>query len=397
MNRVVSEHLDSITPDALPPREREGPARALFIHGNILGFKTVGRLLTSYCDDRDDLDAVHVHLRWPTWMRVLGKSAPFRTRGWDLSAERFMFLWGPVIARWFRGPLDLNRFDVVHVLTQGNARAIVKASREFPRTRFAVNIDATAIQQCEAFGFSRLAKSYSVAQERRIFEAADLVATRNAWAAGSLRDDYGVPEGKIHVASNSAPLPTAHRWDGKGRHHDGPPRIAFVGSWRRKGGDVLLRAHQTRFADRSELHVFSRVTPDRSAKNVVWHGLVDRDELINRWLPGMDLFALPSRDDMLPWAALEACGAGLPVAASAVGAIPDLVIPDRTGALCEPGSAESLARAMEPLVTDAALRERLGKAAREFVREHHDPDRTYPALLARIASLADAPSSGRGR
>lgn len=390
MNRTVSEHLDQITPDALPSSERQGPARALFIHGNILGFRTVGRLLTQYCAERDDLDAVHVHLRWPTWMRVLGKGAPFRTRGWDMSAERFMWLWGPVLHRWFHGPLDLNRFDVVHVLTQGNARAVPRARRDFPRVKFAVNADATAIQQCDAFGFSKTAKAYSIAQERRIFDSAHLVATRNAWAAESLRDDYGLPEDKIHIASNSVPLPDAHRWDGVERETSALPRIVFVGSWVRKGGDVLLRVHQECFADRAELHVFSSVPrPDRSAKNVVWHGLVERDELLNRWLPSMDLFVLPSRDDMLPWAALEACAAGLPVVASAVGAIPHFVIPHKTGALCEPSSAASLADAMEPLIADGALRETLGRAAREFVRVNHNPDVTYPALLARIASLAD--------
>lgn len=390
MNRTVSEHLDQITPAALPPLEREGPARALFIHGNILGFRTVGRLLTSYCAEEENLDAVHVHLRWPTWMRVLGKSAPFRTAGWDMSAERFMYLWGPVLSRWFRGPLDLNRFDVVHILTQSNARAILRARRDFPRVKFAVNADATAIQQCDAFGFSRVAKAYSIAQERRIFDAAHLVATRNAWAAESLRDDYGIPDEKIHIASNSVPLPDAHRWDGVERETSALPRVIFVGSWVRKGGDILLREHQQRFSDKAELHIFSKVPrPDHSAKNVVWHGLVPREELLERWLPSMDLFVLPSRDDMLPWAALEACAAGLPVVASAVGAIPHFIIPDKTGALCEPGSGRSLSDAIEPLLADGALRERLGRAGREFVRVNHNPDVTYPALLARLASLPD--------
>ncbi len=393
MNRLVSEHLDSVTPDALPPLKREGPPRALFIHGNILGFKTVGRLLTSYCADRDDLDAVHIHLRWPTWMRVLGKAAPFRTSGRDMSAERFMFLWGVVLKRWFTGPLDLSRFDVVHILTQGNARAVPWATERFPHVRFAVNADATAVQQCEAFGFSKRAKAYSIAQERKIFSASHLVATRNEWAAESLRDDYGVPESKIHVASNSVPIPDAHRWDGKERETSPLPRLAFVGAWKRKGGDLLLRVHQERFRERAELHVFSRVpNPDRSAKNVIWHDFVDRAELLERWLPSMDLFVLPSRDDMLPWAALEACAAGLPVVASSVGAIPRLIIRGRTGALCEPGDADSLAATIEPLLSDAEARETMGRAAREFVREHHNPDVTYPALLARLAALADQDS-----
>lgn len=390
MNRTVSINMDSITPEALPPVRREGPARALFIHGNMFGFRTVGRLIESYAAKREDLDAVHVHLRWPLWMRIAGKSSPIRCAGWDLHAERYLLLWKLVMDRWFRGPLDLSRFDVVHIMTQGLALSMVEASRRHSGVRFAVNIDATAIQQCREFGFSRLAKAYSIRSERRMYEAADLVVTRNEWAAGSLRDDIGLPEGRIHVASNSIPLPEAHRWDGAAREHGALPRLVFVGSWKRKGGDLVLRAHQERFADRAELHVFSAVpSPDRGAKNVVWHGLAPREELIEKWLPSMDVFVLPSRDDMLPWAALEASAAALPVVAARVGSIPQAVIDGTTGVLFEPGDVPALGDAIERLLDDAPARRAMGEAGRCHVAENHDPDVTYPALLDRLVRLAD--------
>jgi len=390
VNRTVSVNMDSITPGALPPARREGPARALFIHGNLFGFKTVGRLIESYCAEREDLDAVHVHLRWPLWMRALGKSSPVRCAGWDLHAERYLLLWKLVMDQWFRGPLDLSRFDVMHVMTQGLALSTVAAKRRRPGLALALNIDATAVQQCREFGFSRIAKSYSVRSERRMFDAADLVVTRNEWAAGSLRSDLGLPEEKIHVASNSIPLTTEHKHDGVERQRSELPRIVFVGSWRRKGGDLLLRVHQERFADRAELHVFSSVpSPDRSARNVVWHGLAPREELLGRWLPSMDLFVLPSRDDMLPWAALEASAAGLPVVAADLGSIPQAVRDGETGLLFPPGDVGALGDAVGALLDDPVRRDAMGRAGRAHVAAKHDPDVTYPALLGRLARLAD--------
>ena len=392
MNRLVTTNLQGVTPESLPPNRRGGPARLLFVHGNILGFKSVARMLKRYCDGRDDVDAVHIDLVAPGWMKVLGKSAPFPTRGWDFHSLRYLHMWGGVMRRWFDGPLPLDRFDAVHLMTQGNAYAMLRAK---PRcaARFAVNIDGTARQDVTEFGFSPIARAPFIRAERRMFGAADLVVCRNGWAKTSLRGDFGVPERRIHVARNSIEVQDAHRWDGKNREHGGLPRIVFVGNqWKRKGGDLAVRIHQERFADRAELHVFSQKPDvDRSAKNVVWHGFVDRDQLMNELLPSMDVFLLPSREDMLPWAALEASSIGLPVVAANVGAMGEVVVDGATGVLCEPGSAHAFGDALERLLADAPLRERMGRAGREHVAENHNPDVTYPALIDRLVALAGEP------
>ena len=55
VNRLISTNLAGVRPDRLPPPRREGPVRALFIHGNILGFVNVasGPLVrSSYHADR---------------------------------------------------------------------------------------------------------------------------------------------------------------------------------------------------------------------------------------------------------------------------------------------------------------------------------------------------------
>ena len=130
---------------------------------------------------------------------------------------------------------------------------------------------------------------------------------------------------------------------------------------------------------------------DASAQNVVWHGFVARQELINDILPSMDVFVLASRTDMLPWAALEAAAIGLPIVAPRVGGIPEVAVNGHCGLLFEPDDDEGLARALETLIADASLRERMGRSARQHITENFDPDRTYTALLDRLVALADGP------
>jgi 2-deoxystreptamine N-acetyl-D-glucosaminyltransferase/2-deoxystreptamine glucosyltransferase len=77
-----------------------------------------------------------------------------------------------------------------------------------------------------------------------------------------------------------------------------------------------------------------------------------------------DVFALASDWEGSPLAVMEAMAAGLPVAATAVGGVPELVEHGVTGLLVPPGDAAKLAGALGALTRDAALRSRLAGAAR---------------------------------
>ncbi len=72
----------------------------------------------------------------------------------------------------------------------------------------------------------------------------------------------------------------------------------------------------------------------------------------------------PSLYDSFPFSVLEAMASGAPIAASAVGGIPEAISDDEEGLLVEPGSAEQLARAVVRLLRDPALRARVGARAR---------------------------------
>jgi len=88
-----------------------------------------------------------------------------------------------------------------------------------------------------------------------------------------------------------------------------------------------------------------------------------------RLLAGFDVFCLFSRWEGLPLTILEAMQRGLPVAAAAVGGVPELVREGETGFLVPPGDVGRAARAVAALLKDPGLRRRMGEAGRRAARE----------------------------
>jgi glycosyltransferase involved in cell wall biosynthesis len=89
-------------------------------------------------------------------------------------------------------------------------------------------------------------------------------------------------------------------------------------------------------------------------------------------LAASDVFVLSSRSEGMPMSILEAMAAGLPVVASAVGGIPEIVRDGATGLLVPPGDADALAAALGRLLDDDGLRRRLGAAGRERALDEFD-------------------------
>lgn len=120
-------------------------------------------------------------------------------------------------------------------------------------------------------------------------------------------------------------------------------------------------------AGNGELHELERRIAARSLQGVVevraWLDAEQRDAL----LASAEAFVLPSYNEGLPMAMLEAMAWGLAPVCTPVGSIPELVDDGRDGLLVAPGDVPALARAIERLALEPALRAKLGAAARRRV------------------------------
>ena len=107
-------------------------------------------------------------------------------------------------------------------------------------------------------------------------------------------------------------------------------------------------------------------------------------------LAGADVCVVPSVwQEAFGLAALEPMAAGVPVVATRVGGLPEVVVDGVTGLLVEPGSESGLTRALARLLGDRALRQRLGVNGRRRARERF-------SRRAQIDELADMVAAGLG-
>ncbi|MCH7699665.1 MAG: glycosyltransferase [Chloroflexi bacterium] len=163
-------------------------------------------------------------------------------------------------------------------------------------------------------------------------------------------------------------------------------RVPVVGTVarlsREKGLDVLVRAVAQLSSDGRTLRLLlvgdgpERRKLERLADQLgigeltEFRGEVPHDD-VPAVLAELDVFAMPSLAEGFGVAALEAAATGLPVVASDVHGIPDVVEHLHTGLLVPPANPGALAGVLTKLLDDAALRQELGTAGRAFVKEHY--------------------------
>jgi glycosyltransferase involved in cell wall biosynthesis len=158
----------------------------------------------------------------------------------------------------------------------------------------------------------------------------------------------------------------------RARHDRATPRLIAVGRLKApKDFVTLIRA----FAALPKGSFEALIVGDGPDRGVVEDeirrlGLEERVRLagersdVPALLADSDLFVLSSRSEGLPVSVLEAMAAELPVVASGVGGLAELVVDGETGILVPPGETRALAAALGRLVGDRELRRRLGAAGR---------------------------------
>ena len=92
-------------------------------------------------------------------------------------------------------------------------------------------------------------------------------------------------------------------------------------------------------------------------------------------MAALDVFVLPSTVEAMPLTILEAMAAGVPVVATSIFGVPEIVFEGESGLLVPPGDALALARALTVLLENPELRRRFGEAGRRLHRSRFTVDR----------------------
>jgi glycosyltransferase involved in cell wall biosynthesis len=246
--------------------------------------------------------------------------------------------------------------------------------------------------------------------ERTMFAQSDAILANSKAIVQQIEDRYSivfhedrlaiVPHGQEDwtplAAKAPRPLP------------DGGVRLVFVGRLEeRKGIDVLLAALDKVLSSRPFLsadivgndrlpsgdgRTFREAwenenTAKSYARRVRFHGEVD-DEVLRGFYRAADIFVAPSRFESFGLIFLEAMMCGKPMIGCRAGGMPEVIREGLTGLLAEPGDVESLANAIARLADDAALRARLGQAARADYEARFTPALMANGALAFLARFA---------
>jgi starch synthase len=345
----------------------------------------------------------------PSWDRLAGRE-PHRIALGAMSVDLDM-------------AADVGQADLVHSHTWyvNLAGHLAKLLYGIPHVATVHSLEPKRPWKSEQLGGGYAVSSFC---ERIGLEAADAVIAVSRAVADDIHDCYpDIPPSRIHVIHNGVEVVDYDGGEGSDvldRHGIDPlnPVVLFVGRITRQKGiehllaacpflprsvQVVLRAGA---ADTPELdrHVGALIEAAAAAgQSVVWI----REDLERSALAQLfhraTVFCCPSVYEPFGLVNLEAMACGLPVVASAVGGIPEVVTDGRTGVLVpleavgpdepEPRDPEAfalaLAEGLTRLVNDPAQARRMGDAGRQRVIDHFSWQVTAERTVALYQSLVD--------
>ena len=201
-----------------------------------------------------------------------------------------------------------------------------------------------------------------------------LVVLSNSWKKFYI-ENLNLAENKIIVLPNPVKLPLQIE------HTKDPNTIRFLFLGRigkRKGAFELIKAFAeipTQHRDRAYLTLAGDGEAKQARELVEALGLTDRITILD-WVNSQErdallaesnVFVLPSHNEGLPMAMIEAMSFGLSIITTPVGGIPELISHENNGLLIEPGNIQQLSSAMQSLIENEQMRNSLGLEAEQSV------------------------------
>ncbi|MBX3395805.1 MAG: glycosyltransferase [Phycisphaerae bacterium] len=353
------------------------------------------------------------------WRLKSGQHVPLRYEldGVPVACPRFWRLpgryWRPYEASWRYGPVarlvrrahTAKPFDVIYgceLVSDGVVAVRLGREMKLPVMLSSIGSDA------HTYPYQ---SKRAMTVTRKVLCEADLILVEGAGAVEDIRrlTTHTAP---IHVFSRGIDL---SRFEGAlskdaAREKHGLPRgrrlIVFVGTLNEsKGVLVLAEAFAQiapRHADADLVYVGSGTMFDDIRTMTATAGLSDRVHLLGKRpfsevphiLLACDVFCLPSFAEGLPKSVVEGMAAGLPVVATNVGGIPDVMSHGECGILVSPRDVNGLAGALDRLLANPDEAARMGSVGQAIARTHFDTVKNAAGIL-RFAEEAIARGNTR--
>jgi glycosyltransferase involved in cell wall biosynthesis len=290
-------------------------------------------------------------------------------------------------------PAALLRADVVHMHLAGEISLLrkvpVMAMARAMRRLVIVHIHACSEE-------SLFVKTPRWAWRYMLHAAERVIALSPMWADAIRRHAPGV---EVEVVPNPVRLFAA-----RAPQHSDAPRILYVGKLEaRKGYDTLLAAAPIVLKEfpRAEFCFAGHGEVEAAQTQAKALGIASSVRLLG-WTSGKelervyeetDVFCLPSHNEGVPMAMLEAMSHAVPVVCTPVGGVPDVIVDGSNGLFVTPGSADSVADGILRLLRNRDVAEAMGRLGQKTVQATCGLD-AVAAQMAAIYREVAAPVAG---
>jgi len=352
------------------PVERQRVYKFLFVSAPFSGVEVYLRNLQTVLSDRRDIHSFWIwidsalHRRTPylprlNWSVKASLSASSRIRALENSGEK----------------LDAAFFNHLTPLT-----FLTRFRKMVPTV---ISLDATPLLLREFSEWYHLGKGayrpnwvnrLTHRLTKRCYNDAALIIAWSEKVKQSLVREYGVDPGKIKIIPPGVDLEAWTKRPRRARPLQKSKqciKLLFVGrDFLRKGGDLLLKLSREEPFRNCEFHFVTGSYGGESSANLFIHENVkaNSDEMLALY-QNADIAVLPTRADFTPLAICEAMAMELPVIASDVGNIREMVVDGKTGFVIPPGDEDALKRSLQKLISSQRLRREFGRNGRRLAEE----------------------------
>ncbi len=361
---------------------------ALSITNQFLGHRTYGQLLRDYFKNSNSPGSVDFYwfmdecknLQW-LLTRPFYRKFPnswIQQRNLDVQCLRSELISAYITKSLIKKNLYKKPYTVMHLHTQVMALLALEYMKKIPTV---VSIDFTAALVSREMSDSRFQWTYApnILIEQRVFHAASRIISWSELAKKSVVEDYGIHEDKVIVIPPGVNLSILDVDNNFRSHNSQACNILFVGGdFTRKGGHDLLSVFLESLSDSATLHLVTKATIECSHPQVrVYNNITAYSPEWKALYQQADIFVMPSYSEGLPQVFMEAIGFGLPVVATNLPQIEEVIIDGVTGFMIPPGNRHELAQRLKTLIENPTLRLEMGIKGKQVAQIKFDINKNF--------------------